>query len=341
MDSLGRQLWETHWHLVCHRNELPLNGDFIKLQVLDEEVVVFNDQGDIVAFDNRCPHRGARMYTEASGNQAATCGYHGWTYAAGRVIVPRPEEFSQCDLATADLRRWQTDWIGDFLFVGKHPRQALDVQLGQTRPILEDISFGVAGRHDMNAYEFECDWRIALENALEPYHVPLIHPTSLGLLELDAGENQFFGANSIWYAKVGNARMARQLGTLKRFFTLDHQFEGYMSLYLFPFTMLSSTFGYSYSLQSFFPSVEPSRSHFTSRLLTMALRPGLDAGTMRSFFDSSAAVNRQVFDEDHRVCRRVPTDTWSAEPPRFSADSEQKLLHFRQSCREAIALQGS
>ena len=45
MRNLALVLWEEYWHLVCHRSELSADGDFLKLQVLDFEVVVFNDAG--------------------------------------------------------------------------------------------------------------------------------------------------------------------------------------------------------------------------------------------------------------------------------------------------------
>lgn len=339
--GLANVLWEEYWHLICHRSELPIHGDFVKFEVGDDEVVVFNDHGELVAFDNRCPHRGARIFEAEAGNQSATCQYHGWTFSNGKMIVPRPEEFSRCDLSRVELRRWQTAWIGDFLFVGKQPLQSIDEQLSQTRNILEDLSFGIDGRVDFNAYKFECDWPIAIENALEPYHVAMIHPQSLGKLDLEEGENSFFGRNSVWYSRLGNQRMAKQLESLKRFFNLDYQFEGYMSLYLFPFTMLSSTYGYSYSLQSFYPSSQTGSTNFSSRLLKMALRPGLEKTAMDSFFASTANVNRRVFDEDNRICKRVPSDSWSLNPPLFFADSESKVLHFRQSCREALIVHGA
>lgn len=336
MMDLSRFLWENYWHLVCHRSELPDHGDFIKLQVLEFEVVIFNDNGELVAFDNRCPHRGARIYVESAGNQAATCIYHGWTYSGGRLIVPNAEQFASCDVRQADLKRWQIEWVGDFLFVGAQPKQPIDIQLGGLRAKLEDISFGIAGREDWNAYTFECDWKIAIENALEPYHISLVHPQSLGMLELSAGENSFDGVNSIWYAPVGNKRMAKQLSSLKRFFAIDYQYEGYMSIYMFPFTMLSSTYGYSYSLQSFLPSIQSDRTHFASRMLKMSVRAGVSPAVLTGFFESSAKVNRQVFDEDHKICRRMTTDSWSPNPPTFAADSEAKLLHFRQLCRQVL-----
>lgn len=339
--DLATYLWEQHWHLVCHRSELPANGDFLRLRVLDKEVVVFNDHGDIVAYDNRCPHRGARMYLQDHGQQAATCAYHGWTYASGHFLIPDREQFSQCKLDAVDFKRWQTEWVGDFLFVGVMPAQDISAQLGDVQAILEDISFGVTGRHDWNAYKFESDWKIAVENALEPYHVPLVHPESLGMLDLQPGTNTFHGQNSIWYAPVGNDSMASKLGRLSKLFSLDFQYEGYMSIYIYPFTMLSSTFGFSYSLQHFLPSLCADETHFYSRLLTMALKHGKSPDLMQPFFASTAETNRRVFNEDHDICKRVPTDTWSPEPPLYASDAEAKLLHFRSSCRAALIQLGA
>jgi phenylpropionate dioxygenase-like ring-hydroxylating dioxygenase large terminal subunit len=335
--ALGAFLWQHYWHLACHRSELPANGDFLRLRILDQEVVVFNDQGDIVAFDNRCPHRGARMYLGDHGQQPATCAYHGWTYASGQFLIPDRAQFTRCDLKSVDFKRWQTEWVGDFLFVGVSPAQDIGAQLGEIQPILEDISFGVTGRQDWNAYAFECDWKIAIENALEPYHVGLVHPQSLGLLELEAGHNAFHGQNSIWYAPLGNTRMASKLSRLSDLFSLDFQYKGYMSIYIYPFTMLSSTYGLSYSLQHFLPSTEADRTHFYSRLLTMGLKPGKSPELMQGFFTSTAQTNRRVFVEDHEVCKRVPADTWAPTPPPYAADNEAKLVHFRASCQTALA----
>lgn len=336
MPDLARTLWEDYWHLICHRSELPSHGDFQRVEILDFEVVVFNDGGELIAFDNICPHRGARIFSGHTGNQAATCPYHGWTFVRGKVIVPDPLQFGHCDLSRARLRQWPMEWVGDFLFVGLHPVLGIREQLGDAAERLEDISFGISGRGDWNAGTFECTWQVAVENVLEPDHVAQVHPQSLGRLELEKGEDVFYGLNSAWYAKVGNSRVARQLKTLKRFFNLDYQFEGFSSLYLFPFTMLTSTYGYTYSLQSFFPNSQQGRTNMVSRLLKMCLRPGLDPAEMANFFESAAQMSRRVLEEDHDICRRVPMASWSMEAPYFYAQTESKLLHFRQSCRDVL-----
>jgi hypothetical protein len=88
--------------------------------------------------------------------------------------------------------------------------------------------------------------------------------------------------------------------------------------------MLSSTFGYSYSMQSFFPAAEDRRTRFTSRLLTARTRPGSDAA-LDSFFESTGRVNRQVFEEDHAICARVSPLYDMAKPGRFFAGSELRV----------------
>lgn len=332
------ELYKGFWHLLCHRRELPQPGDFVRFDVPGGEVVVFNDAGDLVAFDNRCPHRGARIYHADHGNQAATCGYHGWTFRQGRMIIPERESFANCRIETASLNTLPLDWCGDFVFVAVAPRQDLYAQLGKIAELLENVSFNISGRHDFNRYDFECYWPHAVENALEPYHISMIHPSTLGTLALEAGENVFDGLNSVWYAPVGNESMRKKLATLKRFFNVDFQYEGYMSIFLFPFTMLSSTFGYSYSLQNFFPHpTHPERASFTSRLLTVPTRSSSAEAAIQPFLDSTAQVNRKVFDEDHAVCRTMPRDAWSAEPLRFASASEAKIAHFRASCRAVLA----
>jgi phenylpropionate dioxygenase-like ring-hydroxylating dioxygenase large terminal subunit len=336
--DFDQSLVRRYWHMLCHRRELPTAGDYLRLETCIGDVVVFNDGKDLVVFDNRCVHRGALIFTGTDGNQPATCGYHGWTYSHGMVIIPEREKFTGCDLSKARLNTFATDWCGDFLFFGVAPAQTLYDQLADTAEVLENISFNIDARHDVNEYTYECYWPLAIENALEPYHISLIHPQTLAMLELEDGENTFTGRNSVWRASVGNARLRKQLSNLKRFFNIDYGYEGYLSLYLFPFTMLSSTFGYSYSLQSFFPRDAAGKTtSFSSRLLTAATRDAQAAAVLSSFFSSTAQVNRKVFGEDHDVCKRMPRDSWSAEPLKFASNSEEKIQHFRDSCRLHIA----
>ena len=158
----------------------------------------------------------------------------------------------------------------------------------------------------------------------------------MNTLKLGPGQNQYFGRNSIWSSELGDDRLAKRMRALSRLFDLSHQFEGYQSLYIFPFTMISSTFGFSQSVQHFLPSATPNKSFFTSRLFTGLLKDSVKEELISSFMASSATMNRLVFDEDHQICKRVDVDTWSMQPPRFWSASEEKILHFRKSYSETV-----
>lgn len=334
--DLDLSLLRQYWHLVCHRSEVARRGDYIRLDTAAGEIVAFHDGSKVQAFDNRCPHRGARIFSAAFGNAPATCPYHGWTYRSGQMFVADRGRFAGCDLSGATIKHLQTAWVGDFLFVGLEPRQTVEDQLSGLYELVEAISRNISKRADFSNYSYECYWPIAVENALEPYHISAIHPKTLNLLKISDGKNEFFGKNSLWRAEVNDERSAKILRSLKRFFDIDLQFEGYQFIYLYPFGMISSTFGYSYSVQNFFPK-GGGETAFYSRLLQARTRDDQAARTLESFFESSANINRQVFSEDHAVCKLVPADSWTSDPLRFAADSEVKIQHFRESCRTHLA----
>lgn len=333
MMNFDCDLFSRYWHLACHRRELAVHGDFIRFDSPLGEVVVFNDSGNIVAFDNRCPHRGARIFLADHGNQPFYCEYHGWSFKNGKVLVPEAQSFSSCNVNLAKLKQYSVGWCGDFVFFSVDPMMALYEQLGSVAETLENISFNIDLRSDFNRYQFECYWPLAIENALEPYHINMVHPETLASLQLDKGVNEFFGANSIWCAPVGNIRLKKNLERMSKFLSIDYKYDGYMSIYLFPFSMVSSTYGFSYSIQNFFPGSEDVNfTNFTSRLLTAPVVSEDARQVLKPFFESSAIVNRKVFEEDHSVCKRMPKNSWSFEPLVFFSDSEVKIQHFRDSC---------
>lgn len=334
--AMDRELWETHWHLLAHRSEVATVNRFVAFTVAGEEVVAFNDGQSVVAFDNRCPHRGTRIYDGTHGSQRWFCRYHAWAWAKGRMIIPGRELFA-CDLSDVQLDTYRTEWLGDFLFVSRRPARPLHEQLAGLTEVLDGVSRGIGDRGDLNAYRYDCNWKIAVENALDQYHVAVIHAESLNKLKMEPARDHYLGLNNVSYADVGDERVARRLRSLKRFFDLPFQSEGYIAIHLFPFTFLTSTFGYSWSLQQFYPGADQDRTAFTSRFYTGKLSPRTKPETLQTFFDSSVAVNHQVFTEDAEICARCPTDSWSAEPPRYLSAGEEKIAWFRRTMKGWMA----
>jgi phenylpropionate dioxygenase-like ring-hydroxylating dioxygenase large terminal subunit len=329
--AVDSHLARTCWHLVAHKSELARDRDYVRLEWVLGELVLYNDKGDVIAFDNVCPHRGARFFQGESGNAPALCAYHGWSYRGGRLRVPRPETYRPCDLAAARLNRFQVAWCGDFLFAAVAPEADLPSQLGDLAPTLAAMSRDIDRRRDVHGYRYECPWRVAVENALEPDHVHMVHAETLGLLELDAGRNSFHGRNSVLRATIRNERMTKRLAKLRRFFDVPAAEDGYTALFVFPFVFLTTTFGYSYALQTFLPSRSGADTHFTTRLFSARLSSEAAEAITEPFFSSVASMNRTVFEEDHAICRRVDPSFPLDGPDRILSAGEQKVGHFRDS----------
>src|SRR5579862_6396201 len=170
------------WQIVCHVNSIPRPGDYQTFDLGPESVFVLRDKdGTIKAFHNVCRHRGARILDGAGACPATiACPYHGWSYRQdGSLIgVPMRESFPNLDRAGHGLRPVRVDTALGFVFVclaGDPPPVAktwgtLAEELAPYRfedmvplaPITTDV--------------WQVDWKIAMDNYLESYHVPIGHP---------------------------------------------------------------------------------------------------------------------------------------------------------------------
>jgi phenylpropionate dioxygenase-like ring-hydroxylating dioxygenase large terminal subunit len=170
------------WQIVCHVNSIPKTGDYETFDLGSESVVVLRDRdGSIRAFHNVCRHRGARLLDGAGNCPAAiTCPYHGWTYRhdGGLIGMPVRESFPGLDRSEHSLRPVRVDIALSFVWIclaGDPPPIA--AQWGE----LAD-EFAPYRPQDMvplgpiTQESWPVDWKIAMDNYLESYHVPIGHP---------------------------------------------------------------------------------------------------------------------------------------------------------------------
>ena len=94
--KISDDLIASYWHPVAHKTELANDRDFVRFNIKDFEVVIINDKGNYVAFDNLCLYCGVCFFTEDFGNQIVKCLYHGWSYSRGKVNVAGIKTFQGC-----------------------------------------------------------------------------------------------------------------------------------------------------------------------------------------------------------------------------------------------------
>lgn len=323
-----KELFEKFFHFGCHVSELENNCDYIKLNVFENEVIIYNDNDEIICFENICPHRGAPFICgdQNQGCQKLTCPYHGWSYSKGKLVIPNKNQFNDEDVSNRDLFKYKIEKVGNFIFFSKNPIMSINKQLGKFYNILEQISKSIDKKIDLNKNEFLSNWKISLENALENYHVPYIHPNTLAPLGLTNGNVEFESLNSLWISEISNEKAFKKLAKLKSFFNKYIFYkENYFSMYLFPFSMISSTFGYSYAFQSFFPN-NIDKTSFYSRTYSVHSELNTEA-----FYNSVKDINRQIFDEDISVCNLIQKSLKNRDTDFVYNQMEKRILSFQRN----------
>ncbi|MDH5338233.1 MAG: aromatic ring-hydroxylating dioxygenase subunit alpha [Rubrivivax sp.] len=156
------------WHPVAAAADLgtaPLTR-----RLLGQDLVLWRSGSDVLAFDDRCPHRGARLSLGSVVDGQLQCAYHGWCFdrAGACVRVPALPAWSPPQShAVAD---WQVASAHGLLWVARQPHAAAP-------PALADVP----GRQVVcGPYEVATSAPRVVENFLDTAHFAFVHEGWLG-----------------------------------------------------------------------------------------------------------------------------------------------------------------
>lgn len=179
--SRDLSLLRHHWHLHALANDLTREGDQVADDVAGVPVVVRNEGGRLAGFVNVCPHRHCLLVAPgACRADALRCMYHGWTFDDGGALCKLPDgrSFAGLDGRAVHLQRVRVERHGALVFVNLNERAA---------PFVDGLHDGGAGllarfgAHrlvDRWTSVHDVDWKVIVENTVESYHVPQVHPAT-------------------------------------------------------------------------------------------------------------------------------------------------------------------
>ena len=179
-----RHVFQPAWHPLATVGDLAKPGDFLTFNLLETPILIRNFDGELRAFLNVCPHRHSELTSKVRGNtERLRCQYHGWEFNADGNTgkIPDARAFRPWDRENACLRRFRLDTCGDVVFINLSDN---GVSLREWIGPLWDVwsnSFGGTYRHAGTwEKDFPCNWKVVLENSLESYHIPQVHPYTFG-----------------------------------------------------------------------------------------------------------------------------------------------------------------
>ena len=185
-------------------------------------IAVRSREGDLRVFQNTCRHRGMILVDEKKQvGGVIRCPYHSWCYALSGELVATPHVGGPGHNTHADIKREELGlneirshvWR-DVIFVNVDGQgadfadYAADAMARWKEFEGQEIFAGGAE----NAFQFDvnCNWKLAVENYSESYHLPWIHPGLNSYSRLEDHYNieepgAFSGQGTLVYRPMINA----------------------------------------------------------------------------------------------------------------------------------------
>ena len=184
LDAEIRRVLRRAWVGIGRTDWLAGPGDFAAFDLAGAPVVLLRDgDGQLRAFANSCRHRGTQLLQGEGNCRAIRCPFHGWSYGLdGRLLgAPKMDRDAGFDKASHGLVPLRLAEMAGFLFA------TLDDSLADLADWLGDfpdlhapwaLADMVTGRR--REFEVACNWKLFLEVFNEYYHLPYVHPDTIG-----------------------------------------------------------------------------------------------------------------------------------------------------------------
>ncbi|HYY43183.1 MAG TPA: SRPBCC family protein [Pyrinomonadaceae bacterium] len=176
-----QRVFARTWQLVGRAAEVARPGQYFTATVADEPLIVARGADErLRAFSNVCRHRAGPVANGCGQRNSFQCGYHGWTYALDGRLTGTPEfdgveNFNKAEHA---LPQFRVETWGALVFVNLDPDAAplaatLADMPAPTGQHSDTAALQLAARKD---WYLDCNWKVYVDNYLEGYHIPIVHP---------------------------------------------------------------------------------------------------------------------------------------------------------------------
>ncbi len=177
-------LFQPGWHLIGTVDDLSKDGDYLTFELLGKPIIVHRFNSDFVGFLNVCAHRHCTLTDEPCGNmEQLTCQYHGWQYKSDGFTAKIPDAkcFRPFDRDRARLKAIRVERCGNLIFASiAESGQTLREYLGDFFDTIEKFFKPPWKQNWAVDFQYDCNWKVPLENTVETYHLPSVHKGTFG-----------------------------------------------------------------------------------------------------------------------------------------------------------------
>lgn len=320
------------WQLAARAEQLGDEGSYVTAEIGGERVVIVRGADGLRGYHNICLHRAGPVAEGCGKRKTLQCRYHGWTYSLDGELIRAPEMEGTEGFVPGEMRLLpvQVAAMGPLVFAN------LDLKAPPLADFVGDIPARMAAlRADRMRYvmrkewEIACNWKVYVDNYLEGYHLPMVHPGLYKELDYDAYRVETHRYHSRQHAPVRKAAA----GEAGRKYVSDEGSETAEYYWLFPNVMLNIYMG---QMQT---NVVLPMGHDRTKVVFewYAENPPADAGTDPAW-TKLVGFSDEIQAEDIEICEAVQVNLGSRvyDRGRYSAARENGVHHFHSLLHENL-----
>jgi choline monooxygenase len=319
------QLLARTWQYCGPASALDAPGAWGEYEVAGRPLIAVNDpDAGLRAFYNVCRHRGGPLTVRCGRSHFFPCRYHGWTYDLDGALRGTPQ-FIRGDAFDAGLHRLRpvrhAVWNGLLFVCLDDDAPPLDEYLDGVDALVAPLAVGGKRFHLREAYPVAANWKVYVDNYLEAYHVPLVHPEYAKTLDYANYREEVHGWWSVQRSGFGGDR--------GYYGALGGEAELFYFM-LWPNTMLNLTAGRLQVNQ-----VVPV-AHDRCRVVFDYFYEDAESDAARAAIAEDRVVSARIQAEDAEICERVQKGLASPayDSGCYSSKREQALYHYHQLLRD-------
>ena len=187
------KIFFNKWTVIGVASSTPNPGDARPHNLLGVPLIVVRDKDKrIRVFHNVCSHRGFKLLDKSCTlKNVIRCPYHSWSYDFNGKLVATPHiggfnnhQSEKFDKTKSSLKEVKTKVWMDIIFVNINSNE---IEFDEYIKPLENRWSKFINSKDQKSLvhskdygyfnlEVNCNWKFAIENYCESYHLPTIHP---------------------------------------------------------------------------------------------------------------------------------------------------------------------
>ena len=217
-----KKIFEDKWVTIGVASSLPNPGDAKPFDLLGIPLIILRDKDNVIrVFHNVCSHRGHKLLQKpCSHKNVLRCPYHSWSYDFKGNLVATPHlgginkhEHVDFDKSKSKLKEVRSAVWLDLIMVNISNNEiSFDEYI---KPLddrwsefwTEDDQQMISHAKDYGYFllEAKCNWKFAIENYCESYHLPFVHPDLNSYSKIDDHyhiqglPNRFAGQGTVVY----------------------------------------------------------------------------------------------------------------------------------------------